>query len=441
MSSPLESRWEKHDIQSQLASANRLVVAYSGGADSLSLLLLAASTNKQVVGLHINHGLHPDADEWQKICAEQCRVLGIPFEFMSVVVEKGGSVEQHARNARYQAFEDFLMQDDLLLLAHHADDQLETVLFNLLRGSSVAGVVGMPSARAVGAARLFRPLLDVQRSSLVEFCTDKGLRWVEDSSNFDVSLDRGYLRHKVIPLIEARWPDAGATLLRAVDRDGEVRQLIDSVAEKDLAHCRSAVGLSVDKLLALSSFRREHLLRAWISNAGFPLPTLGVLRTVSSDVLLADESAEPCVSWQGCEIRRFKDSMVFRSQEDFLLPNEPIVLNYESPLSLDVGILSSAQELGRGVPISGDLSVRFRRGGERMRVNGQTRPLKKIMQESGIPPWLRAQLPLVYCGDSLILIPGIRAWRVEPVVSSDHLAEPDGKGLIFWFEECQSLPH
>ena len=440
MSSPLESRWEQHDIQSQLASANRLVVAYSGGVDSLTLLLLAATTNKQVVALHINHGLHPDADEWQKICAEQCRILGVPFEYMSVVVEEGGSVEEHARNARYRAFEDFLMQYDLLLLAHHADDQLETVLFNLLRGSSVAGVVGMPRVRSVGAANLFRPLLDVQRSSLVEFCTDKGLKWVEDSSNFDVSLDRGYLRHKVIPLIEARWPDAGATLLRAIDRDDEVRQLIDSVAEKDLAQCRSAVGLGVDELLALPSFRREHVLRAWISNAGFPLPTLGVLRAVSSDVLLADESAEPCVSWQGCEIRRYKDSMVVRSQEDLLLPDEPVVLSSDLPLSLDVGLLIPSQEKGSGARMSGDLSVKFRRGGERMRVNGQTRPLKKVMQESGIPPWLRAQLPLVYCGDSLILIPGIRAWGVEPIVSSDHLAEPDGEGLIFWFEEGQSQP-
>ncbi len=436
MTSPLETRWYKDDIQLQLSSAKRLVVAFSGGADSLSLLLLSASVAKPIVALHVNHGLHPKADEWQKTCVDQCQLLGVPVECVSVEVKKDGSVEERARNARYEAFEGFLEEGDLLLLAHHADDQLETVFLNILRGSSVPGIVGMPRERSVGAARLFRPLLDVQRSSLVGYCESKGMRWIEDSSNFDVTLDRGYLRHEVIPLIEVRWPNAGPMLLKAIDRDGEVRQLIESIAENDLLGCVSRVGLSIAKLLALPDLRREQLLRIWIRDAGFPLPSLGLLRAVHSDVLQANESSEPYVSWQDCEIRRFKGSLVVRKKDNLSLPNEAILLYPNLTLNSDVGTFTQSLEKGVGVDASEEkLSVRFRHGGEMMRVNGQTRPLKKIMQESGVPPWLRGKIPLVYCEDSLAMMPGIRAWDVEPVVSSDHLADPEEKGLIFWFEE------
>ena len=441
MRSPLERRWDKDDIQLQLGSAKRLVVAFSGGADSLSLLLIAASAAKPVVALHVNHGLHAEADEWQRTCVDQCQLLGVPIECVSVVVNKGGSVEERARNVRYEAFIGFLNEGDLLLLAHHADDQLETILFNFLRGSSVPGVVGMPRERSVGAARLFRPFLDVHRSSLVGYCESKGMRWIEDSSNFDVTLDRGYLRHEVIPLIEARWPNAGTTLLKATDRDGEVRQLLESIAENDLMECVSRVGLSIAKLLDLPDIRREHLLRIWIRDAGFPLPSLGLLRAIYSDVLQANESSDPCVSWRGCEIRRFKGSVVVRQQEDLSVPDEAILLHPNTHLNLGVGTFTQSFGKGCGVDASEEkLSVRFRHGGEMMRVNGQTRPLKKIMQESGVPPWLRSKIPLIYCDESLAMMPGIRAWDVEPVVSSDHSAGPQEEGISFWFEECQSVP-
>ena len=284
--SPLEKCWESHLVQSRLADKRfaRLVVAYSGGADSMALLHVAANAKtKPVVALHINHGLHGDADRWQALCEAQCKALAVPISCMSVSVKQSGSMEENARNARYVAFADFLHPGDLLLLAHHADDQLETAFFNLLRGSAVPGVLGMPRERPVGGALLFRPLLGLPRSALRAYCKRYELSWVEDTTNQNTNYDRGYLRHEILPVLKQRWPDAALTLGRAVDRDNDMRQLLETISKNDLESCAQGHGLSVQKLLDLSHIRRENLLRTWIIQAGFSLPTKNLLRSVFDD--------------------------------------------------------------------------------------------------------------------------------------------------------------
>ena len=439
--SPLVSRWLSRDIQSRLGNNDfqRLIVAYSGGADSLSLLHLAGTQvkNKPVMALHINHGLHADAGVWQSLCIKTCGDLEVPIKCISVAVKAAGSIEENARQARYAAFENFLEAGDLLLLAHHADDQLETVLFNLFRGNGAVGVLGMPRERPVGKARLFRPLLDVPRAELITYCEALGCAWVEDESNLNTSLDRGYLRHKLVPVIEQRWPQVAGTILSAVDRDNEARQLLEDIAAGDLDSATgSNGGVSVRKLLALSRFRRELLFRAWLEQSGFPMPSTRMLQAVHDDLLEADADAEPVISWQGCEFRRFKGDVFIRREDDAGLDREIDNLDLSSQLNTPIGEMRVERLTGMGLtkPAAG-LDIRFRKGGEKMQIRGKTRAVKKIMQESGVPPWLRNRIPLVFASGCLVAIPGIKSWQVEPVISSAYRAAPDETGLLFWFSE------
>ena len=272
---------------------------------------LAASLNDSVLALHVNHGLDPDADKWEQLCLQYSEKLGVMFECFKVKVDTKGSIEENARKARYSVFEKVLQENELLLLAHHADDQIETVLFNLFRGTSIPGLVAMPRVRKLGKARLFRPLLDVPRKCILEYCKFKGLKWIDDPSNQNKAFDRGYLRHSLMPIIEERWPNFRETILKGIGRDEGLRQSIESIAQNDLIACQSSWGLKSSEVVKLTNSRRDSLFRYWIAKEGFPQPTSGILRALYTDVLMAKLDSEPFISWNGCEIRRFKDLSLY----------------------------------------------------------------------------------------------------------------------------------
>lgn len=435
----LEERWKEDDIQSYLKSSRRTIVAFSGGVDSLCLLSLAASLDNSVLALHVNHGLDADADKWEQLCRQHTEKLGVMFECFKVKVDTKGSIEENARKARYSVFEKVLQENELLLLAHHADDQMETVLFNLFRGTSIPGLVAMPRVRKLGKARLFRPLLDVPRKRILEYCKFRGLKWIDDPSNQDKAFDRGYLRHSLIPIIEERWPNFRATILKGIGRDEELRQSIESIAQNDLIDCQSSWGLKSSGLFKLTNSRRDSLFRYWIAKEGFPQPTSGILRALYTDVLMAKPDSEPCISWSGCEIRRFKDNLVLKTQNNFIPSKDRVDLNPSSSLKIAGGFLRTVKKKGSGLRVPGldrDLSIKFRQGGESMRVDGKRKILKKVLQELGVPPWLRDRLPLIYLGDTLVAIPGIPSWSTLPIVVSEQSAKPCEDGLLFWFDSA-----
>ena len=435
----LEELWREDEIQSYLKASRRTIVAFSGGADSLCLLSLAAALDNSILALHVNHGLHADADKWEQLCRQHSEKLGIMFESFKVKVEIEGSLEENARKARYEIFEKVLQDNELLLLAHHADDQIETVLFNLFRGTSIPGIIAMPRVRKLGKARLFRPLLGVSRKHILEYCKMKGLRWIDDPSNRDQTFDRGYLRHSLIPMIEARWPNFRTAILKGVGRDDGLRQLIENIAENDLIDCQSRWGLSSSEVLKLTNSRRDSLLRHWIAEEGLPQPSSGVLRALYTDVLMAKPDSEPCISWSGCEIRRFKDNLILETKNVFIAPKDPINFDPSSSLKIAGGNLRTVQEKGSGLRSPGidqKLLIKFREGGEFIRIDGKTKTLKKVLQELGVPPWVRDRLPLIYLGDTLVAIPGITSWSTLPIVVSDQKAKSREDGLLFWFDSA-----
>ena len=370
----------------------RLAVAFSGGLDSTVLLhaAAAAALPAPVVAVHVNHRLHPDADQWQAYCAAVCKSLGV--ELLSQRVEvAAGNVEAQARRARYQAFDALLDAGDLLLLAHHQDDQAETVLMRLLQGR---GAAAMPRTRQLpGGAVLLRPFLGLPKSELRTAAQALGLEWLEDPSNADTAFDRNFLRHEVLPRLTARWPDLNAALARTgkaqADAGALLRHLLD----------REALPLG-----DLPPDLRPLALRAWLARFDEQGASNRALAEFAAQ-FDAPTNAQPELRLRrGC-LRRW------RGAAHYVPPAPALASCYQlqapGTLRLPHGELVVERAGSGGFCVAGVLTVRFRRGGERLRSAQGSRSLKQAMQDAGLPPWLRSSYPLLYSGDALVAVPGI----------------------------------
>ncbi|NIR98934.1 MAG: tRNA lysidine(34) synthetase TilS, partial [Gammaproteobacteria bacterium] len=366
--------------------------------------------------LHVNHHLSPHADRWQENCRRVCEAQGVAFVARRVAVETTGEgVEQAARRARYRCFEQQLREGDILLMAHHRDDQVETVLYRLLRGAGPRGLAGMPGERALGAGTLLRPLLGLERRDLEDRARARGLDWVEDESNASSAFDRNFLRHRVLPVLAQRWPDYRRRMLRTAAECADAQTLLAERAAEDLRALgetprRLGWGFALEGFRSLSRERRGNVLRHWVEQRLGDHPGYRVLDAVQHDLLPARGDAQPRVAWHGGEFRRFDDAL-------YLLPNMPpppdtdclLIWDGQSPLNLpDGGRLTAQTASGRGVriPRQGSLQIRFRQGGERCRPVGRpgSAPFKKLAREYGLPPWLRDRVPFIYVDDQLAAV-------------------------------------
>ncbi|MBD3648566.1 MAG: tRNA lysidine(34) synthetase TilS, partial [Pseudomonadales bacterium] len=351
-----------------------------------------------------------------------------------------GSIEENARNARFDAYESFLRSGDLLLLGHHRDDQLETLFFYLFRGNSMLGIRGMPRERELGVARLDRPLLDVSREDIVRFGEAQRLSWIEDDSNADLSLDRNYLRHRVIPVIRERWPNMDKVLLQAVRRDEEASQLVDFLGNIDLDEAMTGDGgVSLEALRSLPVSRFKNLMRCWIRRLALPWPSEALLQEAYESLLDSGEDAAPLLTWQGTEFRRFRETVYVIRELPPLDATNPVVFEPGEHLSIAGGEFSAEFVEGRGCRVNAgeEFVIRFREGGERIRL-ARTKTLKNLCQERVVPPWLRDRLPLIYRGDELVAVAGLPEWHIPAIVASNNEASGTERGLIFHFniDDC-----
>ena len=284
-------------------------VAFSGGADSTALLAALARVRRaglKVRAVHVDHQLRPDSARWSAHCRRRARQLGIPLEVRRIVVPRprGASLEAAARVARYAALADALRPHEILLTAHHQDDQLETVLLQLLRGAGVAGLAAMPASVPFARGRLVRPLLGIPGAQLRAWLRARQLDWVEDDSNADERLDRNYLRRRVLPALLARWPAAPATLARSARHLAEAQQLLDALGAADAASAQVGAALAAPVLRRLDPARRRNALRHWITSRGFPAPPARRLEEIAVAVLAARPDTHPFVEWSGVRVRR-----------------------------------------------------------------------------------------------------------------------------------------
>jgi tRNA(Ile)-lysidine synthase len=393
--------------------ATPLCVGYSGGLDSSVLLhALAASPQARRQGLrawHVHHGLHAQADDWARHCEEFCRSneLELTVSRVSVARDAGDGPEAAARRARHAAFESGLGAGETLILAHHRDDQAETLLLRLLRGSGSTGLASMTPWRACGEGRLWRPLLSVPRAALLAYAHSHGLRWIDDPSNDDDRYDRNFLRNRVMPLLRERWPQADASFALSARLAGESERLLDEEDALALAAVRSLdpQALSRAALRKLPVARRARVLRRWIAGLGLPpLPTQGVIQ-IESQLLDARADAEAEFAWQGAVVHAWRDLLHAQMHRPPLADDWQTPWDGRAPLALPDG----GEWRLEGADVFDVPGVAHaRRGGERIVLPGRAHGhmLRKVLQDLGVPPWERRRLPLLSSPQGEVLAVG-----------------------------------
>ena len=422
-----------------LPAAQRYWIALSGGLDSTVLLRALAAQRDGLPGelraVHVNHGLHPQASDWQRHCMTLCTTLGVPLECRVVRVQTlpGESLEAVAREQRYAAFRSLLAPDDLLLLAQHQDDQMETFLLQALRGAGVRGLAAMPEAAVVDGLHLARPLLDCSRAELETWARQEGLSWVEDPSNTDTGFDRNYLRHEVLPRLQARWPAAGETLARSARFAAEADGLLKELAAEDHARYGGADTLPLKALRELSPPRARNLLRHWLQARQLPLPSAHKLEEILHQAE-ARADRNPCIEWAGAEVRRYRQRLYAQQPVAAVPQGFRLRPGMSQALGEGLGVLRLMPVSGEGLRAAlcgpDGLTVAFRHGGENCRPAGRSheRPLKKWLQELHVVPWLRDRLPLLHAEQEILAVAGL-------FVCEAYAAHPGEAGLrIEWLE-------
>jgi len=396
-------------IGSQLPKNKTVYVGYSGGLDS-SLLLHAVCDvldSRRIVPIHCNHGISPDADRWQKFCERQAQQLNINLIVVRLHFPNGFS-EAEGRDARNKVFSSHIQEGAFLLLGHHADDQAETVLFRLFRGSGSRGLAGIPAERDFAKGTLLRPLITCQKSDLKKIALAQGIEWIEDESNKDQSFDRNYIRHKLLPYVQSRWPNAIKSIMLSAERMRQDIGLLDDFADELLARVDSSsenasevIGsLDIEKLGMLPVSQQSLLLRRFLSvNLGM-IPEAFNTEEALSQFVLAKPDSEPLYSLGKTELRRFQTRLYLLVAQKKVALEQDRKWNAGTPLDLAGGTLC----LIKGDPK--DFTVRFRSGGERLKPEGRkhSQTLKKLLQEYSVEPWLRDRIPLIYQDNQLIAV-------------------------------------
>ncbi len=400
-------------------SANRVVLGLSGGLDSMVLLELLYQARQQhefeLEAVYINHGFSANADSWGSFCQQQCYDRQIKFEQISLQLDKGPNLEARARKARYQALAGFIKgKHDLLMTAHHADDQLETLLLALKRGAGPAGLRGIAAEKPFSAGWLLRPLLDYSRQQLEQVAAEWKLQWIEDESNSDEQFDRNFIRRQISPLLQARWPGMAKTVSRSMQHIAAEHQILNEYLNQELALCCTEEYLCLSALLQYPAVKQDLIIRRWLAVVDLN-PSSVWLGTLRNEVIAAKADATPLLQLEHFHIRRFDGKLYLC--EIFTVPeiNEKRIWQGEGQLALpaDSGqLIFSKQQQDGSLPLAlaepavaevhfGKLSLPFKP------VNsGMHKPLKQWFKQWKIPPWQRGAIPLLLICGELRLVAG-----------------------------------
>ncbi|MBN8888302.1 MAG: tRNA lysidine(34) synthetase TilS [Rudaea sp.] len=401
-----------------------LVVGYSGGADS-SVLLHALAHNpialaRGLRAVHVDHALHADSAVWSEHCRKFATGLGVPIEVVRVEVarDRGTGLEDAARTARRDAFERVLARGEILALAHHRDDQAETVLLKLLRGAGPEGLGGMRALRKFGAGLLWRPLLELPRAAVLDYARAHDIDGLDDPSNADTALRRNFLRREILPRLRARWPDADVALAHSAGWARNAADFVDAEARKALARLQGLdpATLVYRDWLNLHDALRDPVLRLWLRGLGLDEPAHFHVAELERQLRDAEPDRLPCVRFSATELRRYRDLVYALRTPTPLTDAWQADWDGQAKLALPGG---GTLELARPRQVSPALTVRYRRGGERIRPAGMahTRELRLLLQEAGVPPWLRERIPLICRGDKLIAVADL--FRSDAAVDLD----------------------
>jgi len=421
-------------LSEETVRPNRYVVAFSGGLDSTVLLHALATSIEQhgipLLAIHIDHGLQQDSERWAEHCRSAAARFDVEFQSKRVTIDRaaGKGQEAAARDARYAALGSFMSPGDWILSAHHQDDQAETLLLNLLRGSGSAGIAGIAAIRPIENGWLARPLLSFSQESLRNYAASHDLIWIEDPSNSERSFDRNFLRHEVLPTLESRWPELARRLYRSSRIAADSATLLDDLGSIDA----QALGdrhdrLRVDSLRSLSAERQKNVLRYALRQLALATPSAAQLQRVLDEVVAARVDAEPVLKWDGVEVRRYRNHLYLLAADLTEKPVDKTVLKGCDRVELGPGLGALRLESGAAQGLDGELferglEVRYRQGGEKLRPVDQThtKTLKNLLQENSVVPWMRSRIPLVFAGDELVAVADL--WLAADAVSTPGVA-------------------
>ena len=396
-----------------------MTVALSGGVDSVVLLHLLHQLQKKhrftLKASHVHHGLSKHADQWAKFCEALCRKWSIALEVYHIQLPKKKSlgIEGEARRLRYEKL--LQAKTDLVVLAHHEDDQAETFLLQLMRGAGVKGLSSM--AHFDEDRHLWRPFLNTSRSDIERYAKQHKLKWIEDESNQNIAFDRNFIRSKVLPILKNRFSHIIKVISRSASHLAEAQHLLDDLAKIDLkSHLKSnkyKYKLQVKTLMKLSPFRAKNILRYWLELNDQMMPTKDLLDELLRQVLTAKKDADLKIQISNVyEIRRYQDEIFIVPKNQHNQKNYEMIWRGESEIILPNGKkLTFKKVKGRGINIKflndQKLKIRNRQGGEFFKPDSKrpTKKIKQMLQESELPPWERENLPLIFVGDDLALVP------------------------------------
>jgi tRNA(Ile)-lysidine synthase len=431
-----------------------ILVGLSGGVDSVVLLhllkQLSARFSWQLTALHVHHGISRNADEWARFCADLCarHHIFLHIEHVDIAPLRAHGIEAAARKLRHAAFAK--QPCDFVALAHHADDQAETLLLQLLRGAGVRGASAMPLlSRRTVSPDLLRPLLHCSRQQILDYAAAHDLQWIEDESNADDHHPRNFLRHRVLPLLSERFPAYRDTLSRSAQHFAEASNLLDELAQQDAAQTIEGGTLDVAALQALSPPRAKNLVRYFLHSLGAPMPQAVRLDDMLRQLCRAREDAAVCIAYGDWQVRRYQGKVyALRAMGDF---DRNLVLPWQGEAELDWPALNARLRFERnqypqenalrsfGISLvklqRAPVTLCLRHGGETLRPHpdAATRTLKNLLQEHHVPPWQRDRLPLLCCGDELVCVPGV-------AIAAEYQTVADEAGIAVVFCPDQDIP-
>jgi tRNA(Ile)-lysidine synthase len=403
-------------LEAHVPRGAALCAGLSGGLDSVVLLdlLVRASGDRALSAVHVHHGLSPNADHWAGFCGELCSARGVPLSVERVRVDPGApeGLEAAARAARYAVYAE--RPEDFVVLAHHRDDQAETLLLNLLRGTGLRGMAAMPEVRELPGSRvrLLRPLLEVPRAALRTHASERGLRWIEDESNASTRHDRNYLRRDIAPLLDVRLPRWREAALRFARHSASAQTLLEALARIDGLPQRAGEPLPADP--GLPEERRANLLRAFLALNGAAMPSEARLGEMARQLFGARGDARIRLEHDGLEVVRYRGRVhLERGAPDPSPWRRPWHGELEVDLGEDRGTVRFERATGDGLAASRTRGEGWhfagRSGGERLRPDAHrpNRTLKNLLQEHAVPEWQRNRMPLLFHGEHLVWVPGI----------------------------------
>ncbi len=406
-----------------LPPVNSYVVGFSGGADSTALLHalveIRDALGVPVSAVHVNHGINSEADAWQELCENFCRLHQVELTSLKIKLtnRSGKGLEAEARHLRYEAISSLLNTADCLLTGHHADDQAETMLLNLMRGSGVEGLTAMPDSRPFGEGFLQRPLLSFKNSALKDYLLKNGLKWAEDPSNQYLNHDRNFMRHEVIPLLERRWPEVSQRLLLTQEAMTDARLLTESLADEYLdSNLGHPYVLRITPQCVANTAMLKLVVRHWVKQSGTPGVPAYKLGTFCTQVQKAVSGQNISLQWEGWLLRWYRNHLWL--QPDSAIAPCPSVYwpagQAEIDLGNDIGkmvlktapLMDDTPETASSFFPDGEFWVGARAGLEENTIlaGGMHKRLKNLFQSAAIPPWLRDSIPLCKLDDELVAV-------------------------------------